>query len=214
MLPYLAAAGIGRIGIIDDDTVSVSNLQRQVIYARDDAGKSKAALAAQRLKALNPDCQIDVIEQRLSPANADALVRGYAVAADGSDNIEARLALHDACFRAGIPLVSGAAQGMDGQLTTYFAYQGAPHPCLRCLSGGADPQGDDLPSCAQAGVLGPLVGVMGTLQAVEVIRVIAGIGAPRSGKLTLFDAATLEVEVMGFKRLQACDQNCRYLPEI
>jgi molybdopterin/thiamine biosynthesis adenylyltransferase len=204
LLLYLAAAGVGRIGVVDDDRVDLSNLQRQILFSTEVAGRPKAEAAAEALRRLNPLVQLDVHALRLDGANARTLVAGYDLVADGSDNLATRLAVHDACRSLGRILVSASVQGLDGQLTTYKAHLGSPHPCLRCL---VDPEtGEDaLPSCAQAGVLGPVAGVLGTLQAVEVVKELAGVGVSLSGTILLYDAAAATFDRMRLRRRADCD---------
>jgi molybdopterin-synthase adenylyltransferase len=203
VLLYLAAAGVGHIGIVDDDRVDLTNLQRQIVFATSSEGRSKAASAAARLRELNPLVDVTVHDLRLDANNARKLVAGYDVVADGSDNLDTRLTVHDACRDLGRPLVSASVQGLDGQLTTYKSYLGSPHPCLRCLieDGVTD---DALPSCAQGGVLGPVAGVVGTLQAVEVVKELAGVGSSLSGKLLLYDAAAPCFDRIVLRRRLAC----------
>ena len=157
----------------------------------------------ERLHGLNPHVEVVAHQLRLDAGNARALVDGYDLVADGSDNLPTRLAVHDACRDLRRPLISASVQGLDGQLTTYKSYLGAPHPCLRCLFD--DAMSDDaLPSCAQGGVLGPVAGVMGTLQAVEVVKELTGIGESLSGTLLLYDAATAHVERIAIPRRSGC----------
>lgn len=203
LLLYLAAAGVGRIGVVDDDRVDVSNLQRQILFSTSTQGNPKAAAAAAVLRRLNPLVTVDVHALHLDARNAAGLIAGYDLIADGSDNLATRLAVHDVCRALGRTLVSAAVQGLDGQLTTYKAHLGAPHPCLRCL---VDPAtGDDaLPSCAQAGVLGPVAGVLGTLQAVEVLKELAEIGESLSGTILLYDAGAATLDRVRVRRRAAC----------
>lgn len=180
---YLAAAGVGAIGLVDDDAVALSNLQRQILFRTGDVGRSKVEAGAETLKALNPGVQIDLHPVRLTPGNAAALVGGYDIIADGSDNFATRFLLNDECFAAGKPLVSAAVTEFEGQLAVY-----APGgPCYRCLFPEPPPAGT-VPSCSEAGVLGALAGVMGSLQALEILRLAAGIGSSSLGKLYVFDA--------------------------
>lgn len=188
LLLYLAAAGVGTLGVVDEDRVDTSNLQRQVLFADTDQGRPKVEAAVDRLLGLNPRLRATRHPTRLDAANAQALVAGYDLVADGSDNLATRLLVHDACFALRRPLVSASVQGLDGQLTTWKAYLGGPHPCMRCLI-DPDLAEDALPSCAGAGVLGPVAGVLGTLQAVEVVKELAGIGRSLSGTLLAYDAA-------------------------
>lgn len=209
LLLYLAAAGVGTLGVVDFDRVDASNLQRQVLFDTPATGTAKVEAAARRLRALNPGVRIVEHPLRLGPENARALVEAYDLVADGSDTIETRLAVHDACLAAGRPLVSAAVQGTDGQLTTFKAHLGPPHPCLRCLFPEPPPR-DALPSCAQAGVLGPAAGVMGCLQAVEVIKELLGPPAPSlSGTLLLYDAMAARLDRLAVRRDPACAEGCR-----
>ncbi|MFL5338026.1 MAG: HesA/MoeB/ThiF family protein [Geminicoccaceae bacterium] len=203
VLLYLAAGGVGRIGIVDDDRVDLTNLQRQVVFATSSEGRSKAVAAAARLRELNPLVEVIVHDLRLDANNASELVAGYDIVADGSDNLDTRLMVHNACRDVGRPLVSASVQGLDGQLTTYKSYLGSPHPCLHCLldSGVTD---DALPSCAQGGVLGPAAGVVGALQAVEVVKELTGAGSSLSGKLLLYDSAAPSFDRIGLRRRPAC----------
>jgi molybdopterin-synthase adenylyltransferase len=203
VLLYLAAAGVGTLGVADDDRVDGSNLQRQVLFETESQDHAKAGAAAERLRRLNPHVTVIPHELRLNATNARTLVERYDLVADGSDNLATRIAVHDACRDLRRPLVSAAVQGLDGQLTTYKAYLGPPHPCLRCLF-DEGMGGDALPSCAQGGVLGPVAGVVGTLQAVEVIKELAGIGSSLSGTLLLYDAAAARLERIRIERRAGC----------
>ena len=193
LLLYLAAAGIGTIGIVDDDRVELSNLQRQVIHDGAAIGRTKVDSAADRVAAINPDVRVIRHPVRLDASNVDALVAAYDLVADGTDNFATRFLLNDACFRAGRTLVSGAILRFDGQLSTYKAHLGDGHPCYRCLV-PAPPPDDVIPSCAQAGVFGALAGTVGSMQAVEVLKEILGIGESLSGTLLLYDALSADVQ--------------------
>lgn len=206
-LLYLAACGVGRLGIVDDDRAEASNLQRQVIFTERDEGVPKAAAAAARLRALNSLIRVEAHPERLDEHNALALVSGYDLVADGSDNLATRRTVQDACRRLRRPLVSAAVQGLDGQLSTFTPYLGPPHPCWRCLFADDAAEGA-LPSCAAAGVLGPAAGVMGTLQAVEVVKELTGIGRGLSGRLLLFDAAAAVLDEIAVLRRPACAGGC------
>jgi adenylyltransferase/sulfurtransferase len=190
LLMYLAAAGIGTLGIVDDDLVDLSNLQRQIVHTTARIGEPKVSSAAATLRAINPDAQVVEHRQRLDAGNALELVRGYDVIADGSDNFETRFLLNDACFFAERPLVSGAVLRFEGQVATFKAYQraadGSHGPCYRCLFRSPPPPGD-IPSCAEAGVLGAFCGVIGSLQATEVLKELLGIGQSLSGSLLIID---------------------------
>lgn len=210
LLTYLAAAGIGHLGLIDDDRVDASNLHRQILFAAADVGRGKVEAATDRLRQLAPDLEIRAIGTRLTAENAAALVEDYEIVADGSDNFATRQAVHAACLEAGIPLVSAAVQGMDGQLTTFKAHLGPPHPCFSCLFPD-QPAADALPSCAQGGVLGPAAGVMGTLQAVEVIKELLGGFDSLSGWLLLYDARSSGFDRLRVRRRPDCPL-CRHPP--
>ncbi|MEO8558081.1 MAG: molybdopterin-synthase adenylyltransferase MoeB [Rhodospirillales bacterium] len=203
LLQYLAAAGIGRIGVIDDDVVDLSNLQRQVIHRSADIGTAKVESAARAIAALNPDVKVDAFNERLDAANVAKLVAGYHVVADGSDNFTTRYLLNDACFFAHKPLVSAAILRFEGQLTTHKAHLGAGHPCLRCLF-AAPPPPDQVPSCAAAGVLGALAGTMGSLQATEVVKELLGIGRSLSGRLLLYDALEADMRYLSLAKAPDC----------
>ena len=186
-LLYLAAAGVGRIGIVDSDRVELSNLQRQVLFQTGDAGSLKAEAAAKRLQALNPLIAFEVHPVRFTRDNALDLVRSFALVVDGSDNFATRYLVNDACVIADRPLVYGAIQGFDGQVSV-FNFQGGP--TYRCLF-PEPPEPGTVPSCNENGVLGVLPGLIGTMQACEAIKILAGIGEPLSGKLLLLNALTM-----------------------
>ncbi|HTB81987.1 MAG TPA: molybdopterin-synthase adenylyltransferase MoeB [Opitutaceae bacterium] len=205
-LLYLAAAGVGRIVIIDDDRVDVSNLQRQVLYATADAGASKADAAARRLRALNPLIKVEARGERFARANALELVRGVDVVLDGSDNFATRYLVNDACVLAGKPFVYGAIQGFAGQLSV-FNWRGGP--TYRCLF-PEPPAPGTVPNCAEAGVLGVLPGLIGTAQACEVIKLLTGIGEPLSGRLLLWDALTMTTQCVTL----AADPRSRAIREL
>jgi molybdopterin/thiamine biosynthesis adenylyltransferase/rhodanese-related sulfurtransferase len=183
VLQYLAAAGIGRVGIVDDDTVDVTNLQRQVIYAQSDVGRPKAATAAERVVALNPQVAVNVYPVRLDACNARELVRPYDVVVDATDTFGARYLINDACRLEGKPDVYGSIFRFDGQVSV-FSSDG---PCYRCLFPQPPPPGT-VPSCAEGGVLGVLAGLVGTWQANEALKLILGIGDSLVGRLLLIDA--------------------------
>jgi len=186
LLMYLAAAGVGTIGIIDDDAVALSNLQRQIVHATADIDRPKVESAAEKLKALNPDVTIIPHAARLTADNAIELISQYDVVADGCDNFETRFLVNDACFFAKVPLVSAAIGQFEGQLATFRAFEDGL-PCYRCIFPEAPPPGT-VPSCAEAGVLGALAGVMGSLQALEVIKEILQLGDSMAGRLLIYDA--------------------------
>ncbi len=205
-LLYLAAAGVGRIVLLDPDTVDVSNLQRQILYASADAGRPKAHAAAERLRALNPHITIDARPERITRANALELVRSVDVVLDGSDNFSTRYLVNDACVLADRPFVYGAIQGFEGQVSV-FNYKGGP--TYRCLF-PEPPAPGSAPNCAEAGVLGVLPGLVGALQATETIKLLAGIGEPLSGRLFLYDALSLTTRTL---RL-AADPRSRDITEL
>jgi molybdopterin-synthase adenylyltransferase len=182
---YLAAAGIGTIGLVDDDRVELSNLQRQVIHSTDRIGASKVSSAATALAALNPLVRVEAHECRLDADNALDLVGRYDLVCDGCDNFATRYLVGDACRLAGRTLISAAVSRFDGQLTTFRAEAGAP--CYRCLYPEAPPPGA-APTCGEAGVLGAVTGVMGTLQATEAVKEILALGEGLSGRLLSWDA--------------------------
>src|SRR3712207_6694586 len=201
LIQYLAAAGIGTIGIVDDDTVSLSNLQRQVIHGTPDIGRAKVESAAEAVRRLNPHVTVAVHAVRLTGDNARALVRDYDIVADGSDNFDTRYTVSDACFHEQKPLVTAALGQFDGTLTTIRAHErspsGEPNPTYRCLFPSPPPLGA-VPTCAEAGVLGALAGVMGSLMAMEAIREIVGFGEGLVGRLLMVDARSMRFDVMRY----------------
>jgi len=200
IIQYLAAAGLGRLVVIDDDAVDLSNLQRQVIHATPDVGRNKAQNAAAAVARLNPEVKVEAHAERLTPANVEALVAGCDVVLDGTDNFATRYLLNDACWFAGVPLVSAALLRFEGQL---FVSAGAPQPCYRCLFPEA-PKAGTIPSCSEAGVFGALAGVMGALQATEALKLILGRGTPMSGRFLLYDALSTRFTEIKAMRNPAC----------
>lgn len=203
LLLYLAAAGVGTIGVIDDDVVDRSNLQRQIIHDEAGLGTPKVASAAARIQALNPDVTVEMHKTRLTRDNALELVGLYDVVADGSDNFATRFLLNDACFLSGRPLVSAAILRFDGQIATYKAHLGAPHPCYRCVFPESPPRGL-VPSCSEGGVLGALAGLIGSWQATEVLKELLGIGESLSGSLLLIDTLHAAIQRIAVRRNPAC----------
>jgi sulfur-carrier protein adenylyltransferase/sulfurtransferase len=189
VIAYLAAAGVGRIGIADDDVVDETNLQRQILFAQADVGRPKAEVAAARALAMNPYIAVDPIRARLDHTNARELVRLYDVVVDGTDNFASRYLINDACVLEGKPDVYGSIFRFDGQLSVFGAPGG---PCYRCLFPARPPAGS-VPTCAEGGVLGVLAGLVGTLQANEALKLILGIGEPLVGTLALVDALQTRV---------------------
>jgi adenylyltransferase/sulfurtransferase len=201
-LQYLAAAGVGTLGIVDDDRVSRSNLQRQILYADADVGEMKAAVAAERLMAMNPDIRCVAHALRLTVENALELIGQYDLVLDGSDNFATRYLVNDACVLAGQPLVYGALYTFQGQVSV-FNFEGGP--TYRCLF-PEPPNPKDAPNCSEIGVLGVLPGIVGVIQATEVIKVLTGIGEPLVGKLLIFDALKMSQTIVRFKRVPECAQ--------
>jgi molybdopterin/thiamine biosynthesis adenylyltransferase len=200
-LLYLAAAGVGTIGIVDDDTVSLSNLQRQVIHGTPDVGAPKVETAAAVIGRLNPHVAVDLHPVRIVAANALDLISRYDLVADGSDNFATRYLVSDACFLANKPLVTAAMGTFDGTLTTIRAHEraadGTPNPTYRCLFPEPPPPGT-VPACAEAGVLGAMAGVMGSLMALETIREIVGFGEGLVGRLVMLDARSMRFETLRY----------------
>jgi molybdopterin/thiamine biosynthesis adenylyltransferase len=202
VLQYLAAAGVGTLGIVDDDRVSLSNLQRQVIHDTDLVGSPKVESAARAIAAINPHVTVEAHEMRIAPDNVIDLISRYHIVVDGSDNFDTRYLLADACAAGKRPLVSAALGRFDGSLTTLKPYEqngkGEQNPSYRDLFPSAPPPGL-VPTCAEAGVLGVLPGVIGSLQATEVIKLITGIGEPLIGRLLLYDALSSRFETIKYK---------------
>jgi len=203
VLEYLAAAGVGTLGIVDDDTVSLSNLQRQVIHGTDAIGAAKTDSAKAAIARINPNVAVEMHRLRLTEKNAPALIAGYDIVVDGSDNFETRYAVADACAAESKPLVHAAVGRFDGTLTVLKPFQtgadGKPNPGYRDLFPEAPPPGL-VPSCAVAGVVGALTGVIGTLQAMEAIKLITGIGEPLVGRLLLYDALGARFDTIRYKK--------------
>jgi sulfur-carrier protein adenylyltransferase/sulfurtransferase len=197
---YLAAAGVGHLGLVDFDVVDNSNLQRQVTFTTADVGKPKAEAAKARLKALNPDIEIVSYETRLTSDNALDLFRDYDIIVDGTDNFPTRFLVNDACILLGKPNVYGSIFRFEGQATV-FGYPGGP--CYRCLYPEPPPPGL-VPSCAEGGVLGVLPGIVGSIQAMETIKLILGIGEPLVGRLLLFDALAMRFQGLKLRKNPEC----------
>ena len=201
VLLYLAAAGVGTLGVIDDDAVSLSNLQRQVIHATPDVGRSKVESAAAAIARLNPHVTVATHATRLNAANALSLISDYDIVADGSDNFSTRYLVADACYFAKKPLITAAVGTFDGTLTTIRAHQkgkdGKPNPTYRCLFPEPPPPGT-VPACSEAGILGALTGVLGSMMALEVIREIVGFGTGLVGRYVMFDARDMRFEMLSY----------------
>lgn len=201
VLLYLAAAGVGTLGVIDDDAVSLSNLQRQVIHATPDVGRPKIESAADAIGKLNPHVKVITHATRLNAANALSIISNYDIVADGSDNFATRYLVADACYFAKKPLVTAAVGTFDGTLTTVRAHErgkdGKPNPTYRCLFPEPPPPGT-VPACSEAGVLGALTGVLGSMMALEVIREIVGFGEGLVGRLLMVDARAMRFETLSY----------------
>jgi molybdopterin-synthase adenylyltransferase len=197
LLMYLAAAGVGTIGIVDDDVVSLSNLQRQVVHATARVGLAKVESARVALAEINPHVQVTPHAMRLDASNAQALIARYDLVADGSDNFATRYLVSDACYLAGKTLVYGAVGPFEGYVSTFKPHlkrdDGTPYPSYRCLFPEAPPAGL-VANCSEVGVLGAVVGVVGTLQATEVLKEILGIGESLTGRLMMYDALAARVD--------------------
>ena len=198
---YLAAAGVGRIGIVDDDAVDLSNLQRQVAHTTPRIGRNKALSAAEAAAAINPLVQVETHAERLTAGNALGLFGRYDIVCDGSDNFDTRFLVSDACVLARRTLVSAAVLRFEGQLATFRPHLGGP--CYRCLHPAPPPPGL-VPACNEAGVLGAVTGVMGTLQATEVLKEILGIGETLAGRLLVWDALATRFRTLKLPRDPAC----------
>jgi adenylyltransferase/sulfurtransferase len=203
VLMYLAAAGVGTLGAVDDDTVSLSNLQRQIIHATPDIGALKVDSAALRIAALNPHVKFVAHATRLDAGNAMALISGYDLVLDGSDNFATRYLVSDACYLAGVPLVTAALGQFDGSLTTLRPHEtnaeGERNPTYRCLFPEPPPEGS-VPACAEAGVMGALAGVLGSMMALEAIREVVGFGEGLVGRLLMIDTRAMRFETLRYKR--------------
>jgi molybdopterin-synthase adenylyltransferase len=201
VLLYLAAAGVGTLGVVDDDVVTLSNLQRQVIHATPDVGASKVDSAAAVIQRLNPHVAVETHGVRLTAQNALDLIGRYDIVADGSDNFATRYLVSDACYFAKKPLVTAALGTFDATLTTIRAHErganGKPNPTYRCLFPEPPPPGS-VPTCAEAGVLGALAGVIGSMMALEIIREIVGFGENLVGRLVMIDARAMRFETLRY----------------
>ncbi len=198
---YLAAAGVGRLTLVDDDVVELTNLQRQIVHSHADIGRSKVASAAATLHALNPEIEVSTLQQRLSGDALHQAVQQADVVVDASDNFATRFAINQACVDTHTPLVSGAAIRLEGQVSVFLNNADTDSPCYRCLY-------EDIPeaaaSCSETGVLAPVVGIIGSIQATETIKLLTGLGTSLSGRLLTLDAATLEFHEIRLRRDPAC----------
>lgn len=198
---YLAAAGVGRIAIVDDDVVSASNLQRQVLYSTSDVGRPKVEVAAERIRALNPDVRVEGHRVRLDSNNALDLFRPHDVVVDGTDNFPTRYLINDACVLLDIPNVHGSVYHFDGQVTLFHGPNGGP--CYRCLY-PSPPPAELAPNCAEAGVLGAICGIVGTWQAAETMKLLLGQGELLEGRILSIDALSGRVRELRTRRDPAC----------
>lgn len=197
---YLATAGIGKITLIDDDVVELSNLQRQVLHHDADVGKKKVESAANSLRELNPHIVVDTVATRLDDNELRALIETHSIVVDASDNVETRNQLNRLCFATKTPLVSGAAIRMEGQISV-FTYDDPTQPCYQCLSALF---GSGALSCVEAGVMAPVVGIVGAVQAMETIKVIANYGQPKKGKILILDALSMSWREMNLMKMPNC----------
>lgn len=203
---YLTAAGIGKLGIVDFDKVSFSNLQRQVIYTTEDVGKSKALLARERMNAVNPNVEIEIHDTKLTKDNAPGIIKDYDIVADGSDNFATRYLVNDACVLLGKPFVYASILRFEGQVSFFDPKTG---PCYRCLY-PEPPSKGEIPSCEEGGVIGAVAGIIGSIQANEVIKYIIGKGELLSGRLLLLDALKMKFKEIKFEKnpdCPACSEN-------
>lgn len=206
VLMYLAAAGVGTIGVIDDDCVELSNLQRQIAHTTDSIGTAKVDSAAQTLKAINPDVNVITYKDRFGPANALDLIGQYDLVTDGSDNFATRFLVNDAAYFAKRPLVTGAILRFDGQVATFKNFPGGGHedgPCYRCIFREPPPPGQ-VPTCSEAGVLGALCGTVGSLQTTEILKELLAIGDTLAGSLLVYDALATQFRRIKVKRDPGC----------
>ena len=199
---YLAAAGIGVLGIVDSDRVELSNLQRQILHDTPSLGQWKTLSAARRIHWLNPDVEVRALKVKFSAENALELVRDYDFVIDGSDNFSTKFLVNDSCILAGRPFSHAGVLGFKGQVLTVIPQQD-DSPCLRCVL-PEPPSADEIPTCAQSGVLGTVAGTLGTIQATEAIKVLTGIGEPLVGRVMHFDALAMKFYTVELKRNPAC----------
>lgn len=200
---YLAAAGVGKLTLIDDDTVDESNLQRQVLYRMDDIGLPKIECAIRHLAALNPNVEIETRTTRLNSENAHTLLQGAQLVLDCSDNFETRHALNACCLELRMPLITASVQGFAGQIARFAAHKGPSMACARCLFPEAPPEGM-VPTCPEAGVFGPIVGIMGTMQAAEALKELTGLNDAATSTLLRFDSLNLQTSVFSIPKDPAC----------
>jgi adenylyltransferase/sulfurtransferase len=198
--PYLASAGVGHLTLLDFDTVSFSNLQRQILHSDAKIGMAKVASAQQQLAAINPHCQLEPIDAQLDDAQLSALIARHDAVVDCTDNVDTREQINRLCFQHKVPLISGAAIRMEGQLSVFTWQPG--EPCYRCISRLF---GDQVLSCVEAGVMAPLVGVVGAMQAMETLKVLTTFGQPASSRLLMYDAMSAEFRSMKVAQDAHCE---------
>jgi adenylyltransferase/sulfurtransferase len=198
--PYLASAGVGHLTLLDFDTVSLSNLQRQILHSDAKIGMAKVASAQQQLAAINPHCQLEPIDAQLDDAQLSALIARHDAVVDCTDNVDTREQINRLCFQHKVPLISGAAIRMEGQLSVFTWQPG--EPCYRCISRLF---GDQVLSCVEAGVMAPLVGVIGAMQAMETLKVLTTFGQPASARLLMYDAMSAEFRSMKVAQDAHCE---------
>ncbi|WP_163933569.1 HesA/MoeB/ThiF family protein [Paraferrimonas sp. SM1919] len=203
LLQYLASSGVGKITVIDDDYIELSNLQRQTLFEEADIGCYKANVACERLYDINPDLQYEAITERLTEDNAQELISKADIVADGCDNFETRFLVAKTCMQLRVPLVSAAVMGLSGQLSTFKPYLGGEHPCYQCFYPEL-PSPEATPKCHQSGVLAPVVGVLGSMQAMTVIKEIVGIEPSLSGTMVIFDGGHMELNKFNLPKLEQC----------
>ncbi len=201
VIAYLAAAGVGRIGVVDHDHVELSNLSRQIIHEYGDQGRMKIESAGDRISEINPDARVDLHSHRVTAQNAAGLIGGYDLVIDGSDNFETRFAVNAACVAARIPLISGAVKGWHGQVSSFAPHLDEHYPCYQCFVPEMPAEANN---CSEVGVIGPVCGVIGSIQAMEAIKILSGCGEPLFGKLLRYDAKTQAQRVSEMNRDEQC----------
>ncbi|KXB01748.1 adenylyltransferase [candidate division MSBL1 archaeon SCGC-AAA259O05] len=206
---YLAGAGVGKIGIVDDDEVDLSNLQRQVIHGSDDVGKPKVDSAKETINRINPELEVKTYEKRLEPENVFEIIRGWDMVIDGSDNFPTKFLVNDSCTLEGTPFSHGGILRFMGMCTTVLPGEG---PCYRCFAPEAPPEGA-VPSCQEAGVLGSIPGIIGSIQASEAIKYLLGLNGLLTGRMLYLDASEMKFDEFEFKRNPDCP-SCGDDPEI
>ncbi|TVQ38782.1 MAG: molybdopterin-synthase adenylyltransferase MoeB [Geminicoccaceae bacterium] len=206
---YLAAAGVGQLTLIDDDRVDLGNLHRQVLFRTGDIGRPKVEVAAAALRERDPRVRITPLAARLDETNARTIIAGHDLVLDGSDNFATRALVAAAAAAAKVPLISGSVQGFAGQLTLLAPFADPTSPCFRCLF-PADPAANALPSCAVAGVVGPIAGWVGTMMASEAVKWVLGVGQPTVGRMLLIDGLEARVEEIRVGRRRTCGTACRH----